>query len=103
MRTDDPDSDDDGEEMPEIVAIPLEEQIDLHGYRPSDVAEIVRDYLDDAWAAGFNEVRLVHGRGIGALRELVRTLLSRDGRVESFGDAPAERGGQGATLARFRR
>jgi dsDNA-specific endonuclease/ATPase MutS2 len=91
------------EDDAEIVEIPLEEAIDLHGFLPQDVAAIVRDYLNDAYAAGFAEVRIIHGRGIGALREMVRNLLSQDSRIARFKDAPFDRGGNGATVAHFRR
>ena len=93
----------DHEDVGEVVEIPLEEVIDLHGFLPQDVGGIVRDYLNDAYDAGFAEVRIVHGRGIGALRELVRKLLSQDSRVARFKDAPFDRGGNGATVAHFRR
>jgi len=102
-REDDESAQAEDEEAGEVVEIPFEDMIDLHGFLPQDVAAIVRDYLNDAYAAGFAEVRIVHGRGIGALRELVRKMLSQDSRVARFGDAPFDRGGNGATLARFRR
>ena len=96
---------DDGEELsPEdVVALPLEDVLDLHGFPPRDMREIVRGYLDDAAAAGFAAVRIVHGRGIGVQREAVRALLARDERVVEFGDAPEHQGGRGATLVRLRR
>jgi dsDNA-specific endonuclease/ATPase MutS2 len=102
MRPDD-DEDAESEDVAEVVEIPLEDVIDLHGFLPQDVAAIVRDYLNDAYEAGFAEVRIVHGRGIGALRELVRKLLSQDSRVARFKDASFDRGGNGATEAHFRR
>jgi dsDNA-specific endonuclease/ATPase MutS2 len=67
------------------------------------VAAVVADYLDEAHRAGFTEVRLIHGRGIGAQREIVRSVLARHPRVEGFADAPPERGGWGATVVRLRR
>ncbi len=100
---DDPGEDGDDEELPAVVAIPLEEHLDLHGFLPADMHEIVRDYLDQAWEAGFIEIRIIHGRGIGAMRDQVRTLLSNDARIERCAAAPRERGGDGATLAWFRR
>ena len=88
---------------PAPVELPLEDVLDLHGFLPRDVAEIVADYLDRAWAAGFAGVRLIHGRGVGVQRERVRALLARDPRVAEYGDAPGEAGGWGATVVRFRR
>jgi dsDNA-specific endonuclease/ATPase MutS2 len=65
------------------------------------VRAVVESYLDEARAAGFEEVRLIHGRGIGVQREIVRQLLSRHPAVIAFADAPAERGGWGATVVRL--
>jgi DNA-nicking Smr family endonuclease len=88
------------EETP--VELPITDVLDLHSFRPAEVAEVVRDYLDAAWEKGLRELRIIHGRGIGVQRETVRTLLGRDPRVTGFGDAPAEAGGWGATWVRLR-
>ena len=87
----------------DVVEIPITDVFDLHPFRPREVADVVRAYLDEAWEHGFAEVRIIHGRGIGEQRRTVRTILERDPRVESFRDAPTEAGGWGATLAVFRR
>ncbi len=81
----------------EPVELPITDVLDLHSFPPAEVPELVRDYLDAAWEAGFRSLRIIHGRGIGAQRRTVRTLLERDPRVLSFGDAPAGAGGWGAT------
>jgi DNA-nicking Smr family endonuclease len=86
----------------EAVELPITDVLDLHSFRPAEVADVVRDYLDAAWEKGLRALRIIHGRGIGVQRQTVRTLLSRDPRVESFGDAPAEAGGWGATWVRLR-
>jgi len=83
------------------VAIPLEDSFDLHSFLPADVPSAVTEYLDAARPL-FHEVRLIHGRGIGVQREIVRSLLARRADVERFFDAPAERGGWGATVVVFR-
>jgi DNA mismatch repair protein MutS2 len=97
--------DDDGEELhhDSIVELPLEDVLDLHGFPPRDLVEIVRGYLDEAFAAGFPGVRLVHGKGIGVARAAVRKLLAADPRVAGFEDAPEQHGGRGATVVRFAR
>ena len=59
------------------------------------------EYLDAA-RAKFREVRLIHGRGIGVQREIVRSLLAARGDVADYFDAPEERGGRGATVVVFR-
>ncbi len=84
------------------VVLPLEDAIDLHPFRPAETASVVEEYLAEAAARGFREVRIVHGRGIGAQRRIVRTVLARSPLVEEFRDAPPERGGWGATVALLR-
>lgn len=92
---------DENDEIPEEVVLPIEDWIDLHPFRAREVRSVVESYLDEALAAGFTEVRLVHGRGIGVQREIVRSLLGRHPAVVEFFDAPPERGGWGATVVRL--
>jgi hypothetical protein len=84
------------------VAVPLDDVLDLHPFRPDETAEVVREYVAQARAAGLREVRVVHGRGRGIQREIVRRLLPALPGVTGFGDAPPERGGWGATVVRLR-
>ncbi len=83
--------------------LPLADHLDLHAFQPRDVPDVVREYLAQAVAAGMREVRLIHGRGTGFQRGRVREVLAGHPDVESFGDAPPERGHWGATLVRLRR
>jgi len=66
------------------------------------VPSVVEEYLRAAYARGFREVRLIHGRGIGVQRAIVQSLLADHPLVAAFADAPEERGGKGATLVRLR-
>jgi DNA-nicking Smr family endonuclease len=84
------------------VELPITDVLDLHSFRPAEVADVVREYLDAAYAKGIRELRIIHGRGIGVQRRTVQVLLGRDPRVVAFGDAPAEAGGCGATWVRLR-
>ena len=86
----------------EPVELPITDVLDLHSFRPTEVADVVREYLDAAYALGLRQLRLIHGRGIGEQRRMVRTLLGRDPRVVAFGDAPADAGGWGATWVSLR-
>ena len=92
---------DDADSAP--VEIPLEDVLDLHSFRPADVRSVVEEYLRGVHARGFTEVRLIHGRGIGVQRAIVQSLLGSHPLVAGYADAPAERGGRGATLVRLRR
>ena len=96
-------SEDREDDPEEPVVLPVEEHLDLHAFAPKDVRDVVDSYLEAACEAGFEEVRLIHGRGIGVQRESVRALLARHPRVLSFADAPPERGGWGATVVRLKR
>lgn len=81
------------------VDVPITDVLDLHPFRPQEVASVVREYLEAAFESGLRSVRIIHGRGKGVQRNTVRTLLERDPRVTAFGDAPLEAGGWGATWA----
>ncbi|HEX7182311.1 MAG TPA: Smr/MutS family protein [Thermoanaerobaculia bacterium] len=93
---------DDDLEGLEAVEVPITDVLDLHSFRPAEVPDVVREYLDAAYEKGLRRLRIIHGRGIGVQRQTVRTLLGRDPRVEAFGDAPLEAGGWGATWVRLR-
>lgn len=84
-----------------VVELPIEDSLDLHSFLPAEVTSVVAEYLDAA-RKSFGEVRLIHGKGIGVQRELVRTLLSRRPDVAGYFEAPPDRGGAGATIVVFR-
>ena len=86
----------------EPVRIPITDVLDLHTIPPKDVRGVVEEYLTEAHRRGYKALRIIHGRGIGVQREMVREILVRTSFVESFGDAPAEAGGWGATLVTLR-
>jgi DNA-nicking Smr family endonuclease len=92
------------DEKPEAAAVVLEieDSIDLHAFAPRDIPSVVDSYLEAAAEKGFREVRLIHGRGKGVQRARVQQVLSQHPLVEDFADAPATRGGWGATLAWLR-
>lgn len=81
--------------------IPITDVFDLHTVPPRDAKAITEAYLEEAFARGFRYVRIIHGRGIGVQREMVRKVLAATAFVESFSDAPMEAGGWGATLVTF--
>jgi dsDNA-specific endonuclease/ATPase MutS2 len=89
-------------EEDEPVRIPITDVFDLHSVPPRDVRPIIEEYLEEAHRLGFKVLRIIHGRGIGVQREMVRSVLARTPFVASFGDAPAEAGGWGATVVTLR-
>lgn len=94
--------DDDAFDPEAPIEVPLGDELDLHLFAPREVGELVRHYLAEARAAGFREVRLVHGKGTGALRRTVEAELRRHPDVESFRVAGTGRGSWGATLVVLR-
>jgi len=87
----------------EPVRIPLEDVLDLHTVPPRDAQAIVEDYLHECYRQNFTAIRIIHGRGIGVQREMVRKVLQGLDFVKSFGDAPMEAGGWGATVITLRK
>lgn len=90
------------DETGDDVVIPIEDALDLHPFRPRDIPSVVESYLEAAVGAGFEEVRIIHGKGIGFQRDAVRRVLEAHPDVVEYRDAPAERGSWGATVARLR-
>lgn len=92
------DAEDKGSPFDEVVEIPIEDAIDLHSFAPRDVKAVVLEYLEQASAKGFEEVRIIHGRGIGERKRQVEALLRGHPLVAGFREAPIGRGGWGATI-----
>jgi DNA-nicking Smr family endonuclease len=80
------------------VAIPIDGTLDLHTFDPRDVGPLLSDYLEACRARGILQVRVIHGKGTGALRRTVHALLARLPGVASFRAADESAGGWGATL-----
>lgn len=84
------------------VPLPITGELDLHTFRPAEVGDLLGDYLAACAARGLGTVRIVHGKGTGALRERVHAWLRRSPQVASFALCGAEDGGWGATRAVIR-
>ena len=82
----------------EPVVIPIQDFIDLHSFLPKEIPSVVAESLEQCLQAGFSEVRIVHGRGAGVQRKIVRSILEKHPAVLSFQDAPPDAGGWGATV-----
>lgn len=91
-------SDSEDETFSEPVRIPITDVLDLHSVPAADVRGVVEAYLEEAHRLGLRALRIIHGKGIGVQREMVRSVLVRTEFVAVFSDAPAEAGGWGATI-----
>jgi len=98
----DEDGEDDDAAVPDEITIPITDTLDLHPFRPAEIRDVAREYLLEAHALGFRQVRLIHGRGIGAQREGIRKLLASLECVLEFHDAEPGGGGWGATVVYLR-
>jgi len=84
--------------MEDPIQLPIDGVLDLHTFRPSDVKDLVLDYLAACQERGILQVRIIHGKGIGNLRRTVHAILSKHPEVSSFTLDHPQYGGWGATL-----
>lgn len=89
-------------ESPEPVRIPITGELDLHTFRPAEIASLLGDYFTACRQAGILEVRVVHGKGTGTLRTTVHSCLRRIPGIASFRTGDETRGGWGATIVTLR-
>ena len=85
----------------EPAPLPMDGVLDLHMFPPREVKELVPVWLDECVSCGLTEVRIIHGKGIGVLREIVHGILSTHPAVKSFSH-PSDRGSWGATVVRLK-
>ena len=83
----------------EPVEIEITDLLDLHAFQPSDVEAVVTEYLGEARKKGFRIVRIIHGKGIGVQREIVRKVLGRSSFVKKIRSGDLLSGGEGSTVA----
>lgn len=87
---------------PDPVELPIDGTLDLHTFLPKEVKDLLIDYIDECRSRGIKDLRIIHGKGTGALRELVHGQLRKNPHVDSFRLAGADAGSWGATLVRLK-
>lgn len=88
--------------FPEPIELEITDSLDLHSFAPRDVKNVVQNYLVEARKKGFRLVRIIHGKGIGVQREIVRKVLSETNFVKSFKTGDEFSGSWGATMVEFK-
>lgn len=99
--TKNPDLDEQIDEVEPIV-LPIDGVLDLHTFAPRDVSPLLDDYFDACLEAEIFDLRIIHGKGKGILRDRVKAILTKHPLVQEFSQAPLEAGGWGATVVRLR-
>ncbi len=94
-------SEEDYNPFPEPVVIEITDVFDLHTIPPKQVKAVVEEYLGEAHAKGFPVVRIIHGKGMGVQRQIVRSVLERMDFVLEWTDAPPDAGHWGATIVKL--
>jgi dsDNA-specific endonuclease/ATPase MutS2 len=82
----------------EPVQVPINGVLDLHTFRPAEMKDLVPEYLQECRNRKILQVRIIHGKGIGTLRETVHAILRRNSLVKGFALADESGGGWGATI-----
>lgn len=83
------------------MVLPINGELDLHTFRPSDLGELIPAYLEECHSRGIREIRIIHGKGTGTLRETVHALLRRSKLVRTFRLGDEHTGSWGATLVQL--
>lgn len=77
---------------------PIDGELDLHQFRPEETREVLAEYIDECLRRGIRKLRIIHGKGIGVQREIVRSLLTKHPAVVDFRQEGGSGGGWGATV-----
>ena len=86
----------------EPIRIPISDVLDLHTFQPKEVPDLLTDYFSECIEAGIHSIRVIHGKGKGILKHRVHSILKKNALVQSFKDAPSERGGWGAKIVELK-
>ena len=88
--------------FPEPIELEITDSLVLHSFAPREVKNVVQNYLLEANKKGFKIVRIIHGKGIGVQREIVRKVLAETDFVKSFKTGDEFSGSWGATVVKLK-
>jgi DNA-nicking Smr family endonuclease len=84
------------------IHLPIDGTLDLHTFNPKEVPDLLNDYIDACLESGIYEIRIIHGKGKGILRDRVHSILKTHPQVANFSLDPGS-SGWGATIIQLRR
>ncbi|MFO7846648.1 MAG: Smr/MutS family protein [Balneolaceae bacterium] len=87
---------------PDPIEVPINGVLDLHTFRPNELGELLPEYIEACLEKDIKSLRIIHGKGTGALRRGVHALLDRNAHVVSYGLA-TDKSSWGATLVEIKR
>ena len=87
----------------DAVEIPIDGTLDLHTFNPREVKELLPAYIEECRERGIYEIRVIHGKGTGMLRETVHSILKKLQGIHSFKLADETGGSWGATIVQLER
>ena len=90
-------------ELETPITLPIDGVLDLHTFSPREIEDLLDDYIQECVHTGIFDIRIIHGKGKGILKNRVHAILARHPLVESFTQAPLEAGGWGAVLVRLKK
>ncbi len=91
------------DKLTDAVELPIDGVLDLHTFKPGEVKDLLQEYLSACREKGIFEIRVIHGKGTGAMRKTVHSLLEKLPDVVSFRTAEETAGGWGATIVTLKR
>lgn len=81
-----------------IHILPITDELDLHHFNPSEVKDLLNEYINECMEKNIMNIRIIHGKGKGILRDRVHKILAKNPFVKNFYTAPPGSGFWGATI-----
>jgi len=86
------------EDHDEPIELPIDGSLDLHTFPPKEIKRLIPDYIETCLEQEINQIRIIHGKGTGVLRQIVHSILARHPAVISYHHESGSGGGWGATV-----